>query len=193
MKTSITMLLILLCASCSMPHTKIYSLSLNSAIAPSQTVTDAGVDIVVHSPHYLDQPYIGVRKSPYQLDISRYSKWDSSPSEVVREAFGEYVSGTRIFREVRTSRAVPRGFYALVVHLKKFERRDNAEGSFADLAFTVKFVSPEGRELYQQSFSRRMPLTGRSFLQLAEALSKGLSEELGNVRQDLDKVLQGAH
>jgi uncharacterized lipoprotein YmbA len=189
MKTYMTVLLILLCASCTMPQTKIYSLALKSEVAPSKITTGAGVDIVVRSPQHLAQPYIGVRTSPYQLVISRYSKWDSSPAEIVREAFSESLSGTRMFREVRVSRSVPRDYYALVIHLGKFERLDLAEGSFAELAFDVRFLSPEGVELYRDSFSTRMPLEDRSFLQLAEALSKGLSEELGNVQSALDEVL----
>ena len=185
MKKYMTVLLILICASCSMPETKIYSLALKSQVAPAKIRTGAAIDVVVRSPQYLAQPYIGVRTSPYQLEISRYSKWDSSPAEIVREAFRESVSRTQMFREVRASLAVPGDFYALEINLRKFERLDSGEESFAELAFDVRLLSPEGGEMYRDSFSKSIPLDRRNFLRLAEALSAGLSEELGKVQSAL--------
>jgi uncharacterized lipoprotein YmbA len=191
MKTYMAVFLILLCASCTMPETKIYSLVLKNEGEPAKIRTGAAVDILVRSPQYLAQPYIGVRTSPYQLEISRYSKWDSSPVEIVREAFRESISRTRMFREVRASRAVPPDFYALEINLRKFERLDSGEESFAELAFNVRLVSPEGVELYRDSFSKSIPLGRRTFLRLAEVLSAGFSEELGRVQSALAEVLSG--
>ena len=175
--------------ACSMPETKIYSIYVPIESKTVNGKTDNSVTIVVHAPRYLTQPYIAYRESPYQLKISKYSKWDASPNEIVRGGFKDSLSSTEIFQEVRLSSAVPRGFYSLRVNLKRFERYDEGKGSFGELVMDVDLLSPDARELYRGSISKRVRLDDQSFLSLARGLSSALAEGISEVRDNIVQSL----
>ncbi len=181
-----------LMAACAMPETRVYSLYLPSGRGTTiYPKGDASIVIVINSPRYLTQPYIVYRKSPYQLEISRYSKWEVSPNEVLREAFKDALSSIQRFKEVRAMNIVPDGFYLLEINLKKFERSDTGNDSFGELIFDVQLLSPDGKELCQNSISKRTKLEDRSFLSLSKGLSGALAEGIEEVRDNIDRSLKG--
>ncbi len=181
-----------ICAACAMPQTKIYSLVMKNESRSAKPKTEASLDLVVRCPRYLSQPYIAYRTSPYQLEIARYSKWDSPPAEMVRESFRNALSATALFKEVRASNFVPPAFYSLEIDLKRFERSDDGDGSFADLSFDLGLLSPDGKMLYRGSFERKVKLDGRGFTSLAEALSHALSEGIEEAKAGIAGAFQGA-
>src|SRR5208282_4591229 len=75
--------------SCSMPETKIYSLYLPQDQNAKNAKSVSSLTIRMDSPRYLAQPYIAHRNSPYRLSISKYSKWEAAPGDLVEEAFRE--------------------------------------------------------------------------------------------------------
>jgi len=193
MRKWLTILLpLFLMAACAMPETRVYSLYLplgrGTTIYPKG---DASIVIVINSPRHLTQPYIVYRKSPYQLEISRYSKWEVSPNEMLREAFKDALSSIQRFKEVRAMNIVPDGFYLLEINLKKFERSDTGKDSFGELIFDVQLLSPDGKELFQNSISKRTKLEDRSFLSLSKGLSGALAEGIEEVRDNIDRSLKG--
>lgn len=177
----IIILTFLLFAACSMPETKIYSLYMPAEKISTNKKTGASIVVLVDSPRYLLQPYIAHRTSPYQLSISRYSKWDATPSRSVRDAFKEALSSTGMFKEVRAAHAAPAGYYSLKISLKKFELLDIEGGPFGELDFDASFLSPEGAELYNCSVSRRVKLEDKTFLSLAKGLSEALRDEITHI------------
>jgi uncharacterized lipoprotein YmbA len=200
---TLTLLLIVFLASCAMPETRIYSLHMPDPAAPpvakegvrgssgeTNPRTDATIAVLVSSPRYLTQPYIAYRSSPYQLSISKYSKWDSPPDEIVQAAFRGGLSSTGLFREVRTSHMVPNGFYSLKIDLKRFERSDEGELSFGEVAFDISLLSPEGKSLYQSSITKKIKLEDRSFLSLARGLSGTLVEGVAEAKVGIEKYLR---
>jgi uncharacterized lipoprotein YmbA len=193
MRKWLTLLLLLLCiGACAMPETRVFSLYLpfdrGKTIYPKG---DASIAIMINSPRYLTQPYIVYRKSLYQLEISRYSKWDVSPHERLSEVFKDALSSVQPFKEIRVMNIVPDGFYSLKINLKRFERADMGNDSFSELVLDVSFISPEGKELYQNSISKRTKLEDRSFLSLAKVLSGALAEGVEEVRDNIDRFLKG--
>ncbi len=174
MKSIIIAMTCLLLSACTMPETKIYSLSMSGGKTSANARSASSVAVAVHSPRYLSQPYIAYRISPYQLDISRYSKWDSSPADIVRDAFRDALSS--LFMEVNTSGIKPEGFYSCDINLRKFERADSEDGSFSELSFDVSLIAPDGKELYRGTVSKKMRLEGRDNLSLAKNLSAALAE-----------------
>ena len=193
MKKWLTLLLLLLfVGACAMPETRVYNLSLSvewqKTIPPEG---DASIVIMINSPRYLTQPYIVYRKSPYQLEISRYSKWEASPNEMLRRVFKDALSSAQRFKEVRAMNIVPDGFYSLKINLKSFERSDMGNDSFGEFVFDVQFISPEGKELYQNSISKRTKLEDRTFLSLAKGLSGAVAEGVDEVRDNIDRSLEG--
>lgn len=174
-----------------MPETRTYSLHMpDPGSGASSAKTDASVAVVIDSPKYLSQPYIAYRNSPYELMISRYSKWDSSPEDIVKDGFRDALSSLGLFKNVRASDVVPSGYYRLTINLKKFERSDEGDSSFSDLALDVTLVSPEGKSLYRNTVSKRVKLADRSFLSLAKGLSGALAEGIEEVRVNVEKSLR---
>lgn len=173
-----------------MPETQIYSLHVPAGKHIQNTKADTSMAILVDSPRYLSQPYIVYRNSPYQLLISRYSKWDSAPDETVRQAFRDALSSSGLFKDVRSSNVVPGGFYSLRINLKRFERLDEGNDSFGELALDVSLFAPEGRDLYQGTFIKKVKLEDRSSISLAKALSSSLVEAMEEVRTNIEKSLK---
>ncbi len=177
--------------ACAMPETRVYSLHV-----PLERVKvvyprgDASLAILIHSPRYLAQPYIVYRKSPYQLETSRYSKWDVSPQERLGEVFKDALTSGHRFKEVRVTNSAPAGFYSLKVNLQRFERSDVGNDPFSELVLDASFISPEGKELYQERISKRTKLEDRSFLSLAKGLSGALAEAVEEVRDPIERFLK---
>ncbi|GAB4417655.1 MAG: hypothetical protein OHK0032_13700 [Thermodesulfovibrionales bacterium] len=183
----IVFLSIFFLTACNMPETRIYSLHLptESNKTADLKADDASLVIIVSSARYLTQPYIAYRNSPYELEISRYSRWDSSPNEILREVFKDAISKAGIFKEVRASSSVPDGFYALKINLKRFERFDDGDNSFGEILFDVILISPDGKEIYQKTISKKARLDERNFRGLARGLSSALSEGVEDVRSGI--------
>jgi len=183
-------LLIAVCAACSMPETQIYSLHLPTPKNSPNKNTNASIAILIHSPKYLTQPYIAYRKSPYELLISRYSKWESSPEEMVSHAMKDVLSASGFFKEIRTSYVVPAGFYSLTIQLRRFERIDEGEDSFGELSFEATLRSPNGKDVYQGNVSKKTKLEDRSFASLAKGLSTSLAEGITEIRGNAGRSLR---
>jgi uncharacterized lipoprotein YmbA len=184
------LLLIVFIASCAtMPETRIYSLSIPAGKKAPAANIDAVVTIIVSSPRYLSQPYMAYRTSPYQLAISRYAKWDSPPDEIVRDAVRDSIS-SGIVKAVKTSGFVSGESYALKIDLKRFERLDEGDLSYAEIALDVSLMSPEGKNLYQSSITKKIRLEDRSFLSLAKGLSSALGEGTEEVRGGISSALK---
>jgi len=185
-----------LISACSMPETKIYSIYLSAPYAPpdirkvrADDTNTRFVVILMNSPRYLAQPYIAYRNSPYELEISRYSKWESPPGDIVKEAFKNYLSSSGVFKEVRASNVVPEGFYSFEINLKKFERYDQGNDSYGELDYDIKVYSPDSKELYRATVLKKVKLDNKTFLCLAEGLSSALSESIKEVTGSLSVVM----
>ncbi|MBM4145080.1 MAG: hypothetical protein FJ240_02220 [Nitrospira sp.] len=182
--------------ACSMPETKIYSIYLPAASASTDIgkeradeASSRSVVILMNSPRYLVQPYIAYRNSPYQLEISRYSKWESPPGDIVKDAFKNYLSSSGVFNEVRASNVVPEGFYSFEINLKKFERYDQGNDSYGELYYDIKVYSPDSKELYRATVLKKVKLDNSTFLCLAEGLSSALSESIKEVTGSLNEAV----
>ncbi|MBF0507227.1 MAG: membrane integrity-associated transporter subunit PqiC [Nitrospirae bacterium] len=176
-------------ASCSMPETKIYSLYLPQEKDAKNTKAVSSLTIRLDSPRYLAQPYIVSRNSPYQLSISRYSKWDAAPYDLVKEAFRETIGATGLFREIRFSNTGSGDFYQLVIHLKKFEMLETTEGAFGEIEFDAVLFCPESKELFHLAVSKEKKLDDKTFASLAKALSSGLAEGINDVKSGIAGAL----
>jgi len=173
-----------------MPDTKIYSLYVNTA-SPGRTIQgempDKSIAVLVSSPRYLSQSFIAYRTSPYELEISKYSKWEASPQDMFRTSAKNYLSSAGVFKEVRASNIVPEGFYALEVDLKRFERDDRGPDSYGELTFDYNLYSPDGVVLYRGSVSREVRLESKTYLNLAKGLSNLLEEAVKEIAESLKK------
>ena len=189
---------VFLISACTIPETKIYSIYMTTPPLPPfsngeirmgvneiDSTAEKSLIVMIDAPRYLSQAYIAYRNSPYQLEISRYSKWESPPNNMVREAFKTRIFSTGDFKEVRSSNIVPNGFYSLAINLKKFERYDEGNDSFGDLFFDVQLSSPDGKELYHQTISKHVKLDDETFLSLAKGLSAALSESIEEVSESI--------
>lgn len=176
LRRGIFLLGVLLMTSCSIPETRIYSLHMPADNNKAQVRKQAMITLRVQSPRYLAQPYIAHRVSPYQLDISRYAKWDSAPVEMVREIFRDSLAV--VYQDVRASNLVAEGSFVLNIHLKRFERVDD---SYAELAFDAVLYSPEGREIYHIEEQKKVQIDTKDPAGVAKGLSAALSESVQKV------------
>jgi ABC-type uncharacterized transport system auxiliary subunit len=175
--------------SCTMSATKIYNLSHPVMKEMHHAGAGASVNVLLHAPNYLEQPYIAYRSSPYELEISNASRWDSSPADIVKAAIKDSLSLSGFFAAVRTSAVTPPGFYQCEINLRRFERFDKGNDSFGELDFEIIFLSPEGRILYSGSLSKEAKLDDRSFSSLAKFLSEALSQGMDEARAAIVKSL----
>jgi len=174
-----------------MPETRIYSLYVPIDRGKTiHTKVDASIAMMINSPRHLTQPYIVYRKSPYQLEISRYSRWDESPEKRLCEVFKEAVSSIGVFKEIRVTNSLPGGYYSLMINLKKFERSDSGNDSFSELVFDVNFISPDDKKLFQSTISKKSKLDDRTFLSLTKGLSNGLTEGVEEVKNRIEMSLK---
>ncbi len=172
-----------------MPGTRIYNLSFLPIKERPHVAPSASVNVILHAPRYLEQPYIAYRISPYELEISNDSRWDSSPADIVRQAIKDSLFSSGHFTAVRTSVVTPRGFCRCEANLRKFERFDKGNDSFGELDFEITFRSPEGLVFYSGSVSKEAKLADRSFLSLAKFLSEALSQGLNETGAAIVKSL----
>ena len=175
--------------SCTLPETRIYNLSLLPVKERPNAGAYASVNVLLHAPRYLEQPYIAYRVSPYELKISNVSRWDSSPADMLKGAIKDSLSSSGFFAAVRTSAFTPPGFYRCEINLRRFERFDKGNDSFGELNFEIAFRSPEGRILYSGTVSNEAKLADRSFLSLATFLSEALSQGLNEANAAIVKSL----
>lgn len=173
-----------LVTACAMQETRIYSLDPANGAKPALMVPDATAVLIVDSPRRLAQPFIVYRNSPNQIAVSRYAKWHAPPDEMVRDAFKDSLVPA-LFKEVTAARSAPAGAYTLKVELKRFERVEEGDAFFAEIAYELELLSPDGKSLYRQSFTKRIPLRDRSFLGLA----KGLSAALGAGTEEAERSM----
>jgi ABC-type uncharacterized transport system auxiliary subunit len=168
-------------SSCTMPDTKIYSLNLNAPeISPTVKYgfSDKSLVILVNAPRYLSQPYIAYRNSPYELQLSKYSKWEASPQEMFKGAFKNYLSAAGVFKEVRVSNVVPEGFYYIEIDIKKFERYDDGNDSYGELMFDCAFYSSDEVRIFGSTIYKKIKLEDKTNLSLAKGLSKALDQAI---------------
>jgi len=194
-KFLIVAMAVFLLSACTMPETKIYSIYVATSPAPSvmkeetsatmEKISNISLDVLVNAPRYLSQPYIAYRNSPYQLEISKYSKWDSSPKDMIIRALKEAFSSGDSFKEVRASTIVPEGFYSLEIDLKRFERYDEGNNALGELTLDAKLLSPENEEISRFAISKRVKLQDRSFLGLAKGLSQAVNEAVREIKEAL--------
>jgi uncharacterized lipoprotein YmbA len=171
-----------------MPETKIYSLYMPLEKIEINKKLDMSIVILVDSPRYLRQPYIVYRNSPYQTAVSKYSRWDLPPTEIIKGSLKDSLFSTGLFKEVKLSNLIPDGFYLLRIKLWKFERFDEGTDSFGELVFDVNILSSEGKGIYNNTISKRVKLDDRSFLSLAKGLSGALTEGTREIRTDIIKL-----
>jgi ABC-type uncharacterized transport system auxiliary subunit len=166
-----------------MPKTKIYSLHLPFENVITDSKEGKSVTMLISSPRHLAQPFIVYRLSPYQIEISKYSKWESSPVSIVKESFGEALSS--VFGEVKASGFVPEGYYSFNLNLRRFERTAEDGNLFGEVVFAVTVRSPEGREIMKRTISKKIVLDGSNDVSLAKGLSAALGEGIQDVMADI--------
>lgn len=181
----IAVLAVLLFSACAVQETKIYSLNVPAEKTTANSSADASIVIIVHTPRYLSQPYMAYRNSPYQLNISRYSKWDASPNEMLKEVFKDALSSMGLFKEVLLSNSIHGGAYSLRINLRRFERSNTASGPYGELLFDAGLITPDNREIYRAAISKQVKLDDRSFLSLAQGLSAALAEGVDEVKKSI--------
>ena len=194
-KVLIVAMAIFLLSACTMPETKIYSIYVTASPASSvmkeeTTGANISLDVLVNSPRYLSQPYIAYRNSPYQLEVSKYSKWESSPNDMIKRVLKEGLSSGNIFKEVRASAIVPEGFYSLEIDLKRFERYDEGSNTYGELVLDARLLSPENEEISRIAISKRVKLQARSSLDLAKGLSEAVNNAVQEIRESLLKNIR---
>jgi uncharacterized lipoprotein YmbA len=189
---AIIIISVLFVSACTMPDTKIYSLYVDTASEKSirGEISDRSIAVLVNSPRYLSQSYIAYRTSPYELEISKYSKWEASPQDMVRVSAKNYLSSAGIFKEVRASNVVPEGFYSLEVDLKRFERDDRGTDSYGKLTFDYNLYSPDGVMLYRGSIFKEVKLESKTFLDLAKGLSSMLEQAVKEVTEAIKQNIR---
>jgi hypothetical protein len=180
---------IVLFTACTMSETKIYSLALPVEKNVSDNSSGPSVNVQVSAPRHLSQQYMVFRTSPYQLDISKYSKWDAPPDESVREAFRDRLYARGIFKEVKALNFVPAGYYSAAIKLRRFERTGDVKESFGELDFDVTLTSPEGKEIYRNTIYKKIKLPAQDNQELAKSLSSALSEGVDEAVKGIDGVM----
>jgi uncharacterized lipoprotein YmbA len=189
LRSFLAIAVIVFISACSMPETKIYNIDIPIEQGSVQSTTDDYLVIRADSPRYLAQPYIAYRSSPYQMEISRYSKWDCSPKRMVSEGLRDSLLSTGLFRAVKILNIVPKEYFLLDINLKRFERLDEGNQSYGELVLEVAYFTPEGKELYRSTISKKVKLNEQSFLSLAEGLSDALNEAIEEVKGNVIKTL----
>ncbi|MBF0566271.1 MAG: hypothetical protein HQK89_13625 [Nitrospirae bacterium] len=184
--------------SCTMPQTKIYSLYVSAAaakdtMAAKDNTEAAGVGTIgkdkkvlylvvqVDSPRYLQQPFIADRGSVYDLVLSKYDKWDAPPTKMVGEEFIKAFYRTGLYNEIRETLVASGDNYVAKIKLRRCERFNEPGNLYGEIAFDLNVYSPDGQDIYRDTFEKRVKLPDGSFKSLAEGLSSALSEALAVV------------
>lgn len=178
----IFMTIAVLSVSCSMPETRIYNLHMpQNERTAVKSASKPKLAILIDAPRHLSQPYIAIRLSPYQIVISKYSKWDAPPSEIFRNAVFENINASGLFSEIRFPNIAPQGFYVLKVMIKNFERNDFTAVPTGEISFEASLYATDGTEIYRNVFTKKTPLENKNF----ESLAKGLSTALNDCMKEL--------
>jgi len=174
----------------SVPATSIYTLDLPVAEKQmSPNAEDPSLAVHVRSPRYLAQPFIAMRTSPYELDISRFSKWDRPPDELIAEAVRDTIAQTGKFKEVEVYHMPPGGTYVLDLNLRQFELSKEGASSHALFALDVTLTSPAGDEVFSAQYSYDEAFASGGLQRLAEKLSASIEDALNKTRTGvLDSV-----
>ncbi|HEX8948871.1 MAG TPA: ABC-type transport auxiliary lipoprotein family protein [Dissulfurispiraceae bacterium] len=188
MKPLASFFMIFLLAACSVPDTRIYSLNLSSGNRDAGGSTDPLVISVTAVP-YLSQPYIVSRTSPYELEVSKYAKWDAAPAELAKSALKENLSGAGLFREVKIARAAAGDSFFLRMELKRFERIDLGREPFGEISLDFELFSPDGKLLSRGAITKKALLDDREYRSLAKGMSLVLSEAVEEVRADVTRAI----
>jgi hypothetical protein len=67
---------------------------------------------------------------------------------------------------------------------------DEGDDSFGELSFEANLRSPDGRDVYHGSVSKRTKLEDRSFASLAKGLSTSLAEGITEIRGSVQRSLR---
>jgi len=179
-----------------MPETKIYNLHLDDSeksISLPERHTGSSIAIHVEAPSYLSQPYIVTRTSPYQIQISKTAKWESTPKRLLRKGLRDMLSGLGCFRQISFQKTQPEGYFLLAVDLRKFERSDEEEGFWGELSMDVSLFDHEMKRLHLSTFEKKEKLGSRDFRDLAHVLSTLLAEGLEEVKGTIMQHVQKQH
>lgn len=183
---SFVLLFLLSACSMSMPETRIYTLYMPAEEKAAPAVpSDKSITIQMSSEPYLKQSYIAKRSSPYEMEILKYSKWESSPDKIVKNKIREVLSSSGLFKEVKISGAAFSDLYLLKINLKNFEMINEDKGSFALLEFSLELLSADGNKFYEGTISKKTALISPDLTSLAKALSNALEEGAEETRDSI--------
>lgn len=191
-KILVTAVMITAVFSCAtMPDSKIYSLDIHyDMTSRGELSPDIPIIIVVDSPRYLSQAFLAVRSSPYTLTIMKYSKWQSPPSTMVAEELKNALYSIGFFKDIRISTVTRQHFYSLKTNLTRFEQFEEGTASYGILSLDVDLLSPEGKNLYHNTYSKKIKLSGSGdYSALAEGLSAELKEVMDEIRISTAKAI----
>ena len=178
----------LMLVSCmTMPETKIFSLYRPVEEERVLCKSDLSVNVFTSAPKHLSQPYIVLRKSDYELDVARYAKWDAAPADTISNTYRLALSP--FFRDIAITRYQDLKTHSVAIELKRFERLDEGEASFAALEYDFSLRTPDGREIYHRKVVKKEALETRDNLNLAMAMSAALMESVEEVTAEIGGVV----
>lgn len=154
-------------SACSMPDTKIYTIQLIDRNVKDVTKYDGKlkpiINICVESPGHLAQPYIITRYSDYQIGVSRYSKWEVPPRDIVGRGIKEVLGSLNLFKEVNIGNINTEGAYLLDINLKRFELLSSGTDHFGEILLDLDLNTPDGNRLYFDRIHKRIKLENNNF------------------------------
>ena len=95
---------------------------------------------------------------------------------MVREAFSDAFYSRGISKEVKTLNFVPAGYYSVDINSEGLRGLIQAMIRSGKWILMSMFLSPEGKEIYRKTISRKIGLERKDNLNLAKSLSSALSE-----------------
>ncbi|MBF0516760.1 MAG: membrane integrity-associated transporter subunit PqiC [Nitrospirae bacterium] len=182
---SIVALVTLAVISCaSLPETKIYSLDIHyDMTAQGEARPDIPIVIVVDCPRYLSQAFMALRSSPYMLTILKFSKWQSPPSTMLAEELKKALYSIGYFKDIRIAGIVKPNVYSLKNNLTRFEQFNEGTSSYGLLSLDVDLLSPEGENIYHNTYSKKIKLNSSDdYTALAAGMSAALNDMLLEIR-----------
>lgn len=172
---------LLVIAGCATPETRIYSIHIPRPDIVAPLAKAVPLAISLEAPRHLSQPYITTRTSPYEVELSRSSKWESSPEVMVREELVRTFAAMPAFSDVRLASRPPSGYYLLKVTLQRFERIQEKGDYLAEFAADVSISFPDTAEMNRLFIVRRIPVRDAGYAALAEGLSTALSQGMADI------------
>lgn len=179
--------------ACSMSDTKIYTLKLMDSSSVDAFVNNVGkkpiININIESPRHLTQPYIITRYSDYQVAISKYSKWEASPRDMISKKIKKELESINVFKEVNISNINDSESYSLNLDLRRFELLSFGNENHGEILLIVDLVAPDGKKLYSDRIFKRIKLKSNNFDELAESLSIAINDLLGLIKNEIIKSI----